>query len=248
MKTTIQGIPLDFEQRGAGPAIVFIHDGVDNNAISDQRFAALVKSGFRVILTNLRGLAAGGAATVDDLSGDAVALLNYFGIGRAVIFGVGRGGCVLLNLLEKHPERIVGSSLVIPPVMAEALHRFAGQDDLIATLQTGNAAPLIWELFNAVAATPSTTPDLTELPALRAWLDQVAKLSRRQKKTGLALLAELQLPLLLIDTPTTKVVRRWQQHLGSRMRACNASLIALLDLLVPRESEEFDEEVFGESN
>jgi pimeloyl-ACP methyl ester carboxylesterase len=247
MKTTHHNITLNFAQNGAGPAIVFIHDGADNHAISDPRFAALVKAGFRVILTNLRGLAQSGEDTVDDLTGDAITLLNYLGIGRAVIFGIGRGGCVLLNLLEKYPERIVASSLVIPPAMAATLHRFAGQDDLRKTLRTDSAAPLLRQLFNAVPAMPAGTPLLTELPALRAWLDQMAKLAQRPKKSALSLLSELQLPLLLIDTPTTPAGRRWRQHLGGRLRAFNSSLLALLDLLIPAESEEFDEEVFGES-
>jgi len=246
MTTTHHNITLDFEQKGAGPAIVFIHDGADNRAISDQRFTALVKVGFRVILTNLRGLAQGGEATVDDLTSDAVALLNYLGLGRAVIFGIGRGGCILLNLLEKHPERIAGSSLVIPAAMAASLHRFAGRNGLLETLRTESAAPLLRELFSADPTTPA--PTLTEVPALRAWLDQIARLPQHSGKSGLALLADLQLPLLLIDTPTPPAGRRWRQHLGGRLRAFNGSLLALLDLLVPGENEEFDEEVFGESH
>jgi adenylylsulfate kinase-like enzyme len=39
-----------------------------------------------------------------------------------------------------------------------------------------------------------------------------------------------------------------QQRLGGRLRAFNGSLLALLDLLVPGESEEFDAEAFGESH
>ena len=246
MKTTHHGITLDFEQNGAGPAIVFIHDGTDNTSITDPRFAALVKAGFRIVLTNLRGLAHGGAATVDDLSGDAVALLNYLGIGRAVVFGIGRGGCVLLDLLEKHPERIVASSLVIPAAMAASLQSFAGRQGLVETLRTDSAAPLLREIFNTVAATP--TPAINELPALRAWLDQIAKQPQRPGKSGLALLAELQLPLVLIDTPTPPAGRRWRQRLGGRLRAFNGSLLALLDLLIPGEDEEFDEEILGESH
>lgn len=248
MKTTLHNITLDFEQKGTGPAIVFIHDGADNRAISDQRFAALVKAGFRVILTNLRGLAQSGEATVDDLTGDAVALLNYLGLGRAVIFGIGRGGCVLLNLLEKHPERIAGSSLVIPAAMAESLHRFSGRNGLLETLRTESAAPLLRELFNAAPTSPAAPSGLTDLPALRAWLDQIAKRPQPSGRSGLALLADLQLPLLLLDTPTPPAGRRWRQRLGGRLRAFNGSLLALLDLLVPGESEEFDEEVFGESH
>jgi len=248
MKTTHRHMTLDFAQNGTGPAILFIHDGTDNRAISDQRFASLVKAGFRVILTNLRGLAQGGAVTVDDLTGDALALLNYLGIGRAVVFGIGRGGCVLLNLLEKHPERIVASSLVIPPAMAATLHRFTGQDELLKTLRDESNGPLLRELFNAVPSMPEGTSILTELPGLRAWLDQMAKLSQRPKKSALALLSELQLPLLLTDTPTPSARRRWRQRLGGRLRACNASLLALLDLLIPAECEEFDEEVLGESH
>ena len=246
MKTTHHNITLNFEQDGTGPAIVFIHDGPDNQSISDPRFAALAKAGFRIIVTNLRGLARGGEATVDDLTGDAVTLLNYLGLGRAVIFGIGRGGCVLLNLLEKHPARIAASSLVIPPAMAASLHRFAGRNGLLETLRSESAAPLLRELFSAVPTPP--TPTLTELPALRAWLDQIAKQPQQSGKSAPALLADLHLPLLLIDTPTTPAGRRWRHRLGSRLRAFNGSLLALLDLLVPNESEEFDKEAFGKSH
>jgi pimeloyl-ACP methyl ester carboxylesterase len=244
MKTTHNNMTLDFEQEGAGPAIVFIHDGPDNCVISDPRFATLVKAGFRIILTNLRGLDRSGDATVDDLTGDAIALLNYLGLGRAVIFGIGRGGCVLLNLLEKHPERIAGSSLVIPPAMATSLQRFAGRNGLLETLRTESAAPLLRELFNAV---PPPTLTLTELPALRTWLDLIARRPQHAGKSGLALLADLQLPLLLIDTPTPPAGRRWRQRLGGRLRSFNSSLLALLDLFVPTESEEFAEEVCNDS-
>ncbi len=245
MKTTHHNITLDFEQNGAGPAIVFIHDGPDNRSISDPRFSALAKAGFRIIVTNLRGLARCGEATVDDLTGDAVTLLNYLGLGRAVVIGIGRGSCVLLNLLEKYPARIAASSLVIPPAMAASLHRFAGHHGLLETLRSESAAPLLQELFSAV---PTPTPTLTELPALRAWLDQIARRPQHSGKSGLALLADLQLPLLLIDTPTPPAGRRWRQRLGGRLRAFNGSLLALLDLLAPGESDEFDEEVFGKSH
>lgn len=247
MRTIQHDIAIDFEQKGVGPAIVFIHDNADNTAITEQRFAALVKAGFRVILTNLRGLAQCGEATVDDLTADAVGLLNYLGIGRAVIFGIGRGGCVLLNLLEKHPERIVASSLVIPPSMVKSLQRFSGRKGLLKRLRIDNATPLIQKLFHAVPTTPAATSPLSELPGLSPWLDRAARLSRQSGKSGMAHLAELKLPLLLTDSPTTPADRRWRQRLGSRLRAFNASLLALLDLLVPGENEELDEEVFGES-
>jgi len=82
----------------------------------------------------------------------------------------------------------------------------------------------------------------------RGWLDQIARLPQHPGRSGLALLADLQLPLLLIDTPTPPAGRRWRQRLGGRLRAFNSSLLALLDLLVPAEREEFDEEVFAESH
>jgi len=246
MTTTHDNTTLDFEQNGTGPAIVFIHDGADNSAISDPGFKALVHAGFRIILTNLRGLAQCCEDTVDDLSDDAIALLNYLGIGRAVIFGVGRGGCVLLNLLEKHPERIVGSSLVIPQSMATSLHRFARHNDLLETLRTESAAPLLREFFRVTPISPATNISLSELPALRPWLDRIEQRPRQLGKTGLALLADLQLPLLLIETPTPLARRRWRQRLGGRLRAFNSTLLALLDLLVPGESEEYDEELFSE--
>lgn len=246
MRTQHQIAALNFKQNGSGPAIIFIHDAPDNNAISDQRFTALASAGFRVILSNLRGLARCGEATIDDLSGDVIVLLNHLGIGRAVFFGIGRGACLLLNLLETHPERIAGSSLVIPAAMAASLHHFAERDDLLKTLRDASAKPLIRDLFHIVPATP--TPALSEIPALCNWLDQAGKRQDRGEESGLALLAELQLPLLLIDTPAPPARRRWRQHLGNRLRAFNGSLLALLDLLIPAEGEEFDEETLRESH
>lgn len=246
MKICQHNIILDFEQNGTGPAILFIHDNEENTAITDQRFVSLAKAGFRVILTNLRGLAQSGETTIDALTGDAVALLNYLGIGRAVIFGIGRGGCVLLNLLEKHPERIVASSLVIPPAMAKSLHHFTGRKRLLKRLQTENAAALIQKLFKTLPVTPPSTTPLSELPGLGTWLDQVATLSQQPGKAGMTILAELKLPLLLIANTNTPTAQRWRQRLGGRLRAFNASLLALLDLIAPGESEEFDDEVLAE--
>ena len=246
MKTIHNITTIGFEQSGTGPAIVFIHDSQDNSAFKDARFADLVKSGFRVILTNLRGFARNSESTLEDLTGDAVALLNFLGIGRALVFGVGRGGCVLLNLLEKHPDRIFASSLVIPSEMAASLHNFTGRKGLLEALRTESSAALVHELFNSAALTAA--PAINELPALRTWLDQISQRAQSSEKSGLGLLADLQLPLLLIDTPTPPDKRRWRQRLGKRLRAFNGSLLAFLDLLIPGEGDEFDDEVLRESH
>src|SRR5512133_3632762 len=127
MKAHINGIEITVDQIGTGPAILFLHDGPDNRAMTDPHFKALADAGFRLLFTNLRGFGQRTGAGLDDLTRDAVALLNFLGVGRAMIFGIGRGGYVLLNLLEKHPGRIAGSSFVVPPAMAESLRKLAGQ-------------------------------------------------------------------------------------------------------------------------
>lgn len=245
MKTHINGMEITVDQIGSGPAILFIHDGSDNHAFNDPRFKALANAGYRVICTNLRGFHQRDTLALEDLTRDTVALLNYLGIGRAIVFGIGRGGYVLLDLLEKHPGRIAASSFVIPTTMADALRNLAGQDDFRLALQEGRFEQLKQALFTPQDGTASTGFTLAELPALRNWIETLAATQRHAARSCSSILAELQPPPVLIEA--TAPVNRKQGRFR-RLRAFNAKLLALFDLLTPEAPDDYEAEDLAENN
>jgi pimeloyl-ACP methyl ester carboxylesterase len=70
---------------------------------------AISAAGFRLITPDLRGFgeseAPEGAYSMSLFADDIVALLDTLGIEKAVIGGMSMGGYVLLNMLERYPER-----------------------------------------------------------------------------------------------------------------------------------------------
>lgn len=240
MKTTINGVELAFEHTGSGPAILFIHDGPDNRAITAAPLATLSKAGFRVVVSNLRGFEPTPSTCLEDLTRDAVALLGYLGIGRAIVFGIGRGGYVLLDLLEKHPGRVAASSFVVPPAAAEALRRISGRDDLREALREGRLEALKKELLNLDSGMRQQSAPLADLPGLRQWIEQVGAKPRSAKQGGLALLADLQLPPLLIEAAIPENRRRSRRF--GRIGAFGGKLQALFDLLAPEVDGDYEEE------
>jgi pimeloyl-ACP methyl ester carboxylesterase len=77
---------------------------------------AISAAGFRLITPDLRGFgesdAPDGAYSMSLFADDIVALLDYLEIEKAVIGGMSMGGYVLLNILERYPERAAAACFI----------------------------------------------------------------------------------------------------------------------------------------
>ena len=94
---------------------MLIH-GFTNYGLSwAPQLAALVHSGYRVILPDLRGHGASSPATalctVSDLAADMVGLLDHLGAGPVVLCGLSLGGMVALQMAVDQPNRV--ASIVV---------------------------------------------------------------------------------------------------------------------------------------
>lgn len=73
---------------------------------------ALSAAGYRVITPDLEGFGESsqptGPLSMSDYADALVGLLDHLGIDRAVVGGMSMGGYVLLNLLDRHPQRLKG--------------------------------------------------------------------------------------------------------------------------------------------
>jgi pimeloyl-ACP methyl ester carboxylesterase len=132
MKACINGNWLVYDDVGCGPAVILIHSFPLCRQMWQAQVEALSGQGMRVIAPDLRGF---GESVCDEesfsleaLSDDINALMSYLGIGRAVMVGISMAGGVLLDMLERYPQRVAATCFLSPAMQpsdaAEQVRRF----------------------------------------------------------------------------------------------------------------------------
>jgi len=112
---SVNGVELEVFEAGkqnAGKPIVLCH-GFPEHAFSwRHQVPALVAAGYHVIIPNQRGYGNSSSPTevteydIEHLTGDLVALLDYFGYEDATFVGHDWGANVVWSLALLHPERV----------------------------------------------------------------------------------------------------------------------------------------------
>jgi aminoacrylate hydrolase len=108
-RINIGELSLNVEERGSGPAFLFIPGLVGLLNAWEFQMAEFSKR-YRCISFDHRG--AGDSDKPKDayatglLARDAIALMNTLGIDKAHVAGTSTGGCVLQNLAIDHPDRL----------------------------------------------------------------------------------------------------------------------------------------------
>jgi 3-oxoadipate enol-lactonase len=142
--TDVGAKELWYEETGAGPALVLIHEGVADSTMWDDHVDELARA-YRVIRYDLPGygrspLPPGAFSHVRDL----VALLDVLGVERASVVGVSVGGRIALELALVHPERVAALVLVGPGLSgwswSEEMERIDEHEE--ALVETGDVEAL----------------------------------------------------------------------------------------------------------
>ncbi len=247
---------LHYEDFGQGPAVAVLHDHPSNRELRTAVFDALAEAGCRVIILNSAGLGSSLRATFSpsEQTAQVLALFTYLGIGRAVVIGIGMGGYVALDLLERFPGRVAKASFVVSAELAADLRRRAGSKGTLEALRSGHCGDLKGVFLHVRRPAPAPP----QLPRLRAWINKLREgrrsAYRSQRRDCAALLANLELPPLLIEEESSSAAYPCPVPLSGignfrTLHALSAPLQSLLNALLPdRESrfEENAEEVFSE--
>ncbi len=139
------GVRLEAEEAGAGegPPIVLLHGLTATRRYVVMGSRALERGGRRVISYDARGHGRSGAAPspeaygYDELARDLGAVLDAFGVSRAVLAGASMGAHTLLRLALDAPERVAGIVVVTPAFDPEAASDYVRWDALAAGLRHG---------------------------------------------------------------------------------------------------------------
>jgi pimeloyl-ACP methyl ester carboxylesterase len=118
-KVHVDGVDLDYEERGAGPTVLLVHGTA---ARLWGSVAADLHGMARAIEYDRRSFGASSDRPVTDLTrhrDDAAALLNALGAGPAVVIGWSIGGVIALDLALARPNLVRALVLVEPPLHAK---------------------------------------------------------------------------------------------------------------------------------
>ncbi|TLM68107.1 MAG: alpha/beta fold hydrolase [Deltaproteobacteria bacterium] len=201
--------PLAYSDTGTGHPVVLIHGFPLCRHMWQPQAACLSRAGYRVICPDLPGFGESppvcGPASMTAYADAVVALLDHLEIERAAIGGMSMGGYVLLNLVERYPQRLQAALYLVTRAAADDAAGKARRGDLAGAVRGGDreVVPLTFEKLLFAPDIPAQHPEL--VGKVRAWMEQASPegvagglLAMRDRKDYVASLPNLQVPALVV--------------------------------------------------
>jgi pimeloyl-ACP methyl ester carboxylesterase len=198
---------LAYDERGDGPALVFLHGHPFSRAMWSAQLASLSDE-LRVVAPDLPGYGASPAVaetmSMRGMADAVVALLDELGIASATVVGLSMGGLVAMELGLGYPERVSGvvlaATTAAPVTAEEAERRRAAAAEIEASGMLGHTVEMLPRLFGPAA---SRDPAIT-VPIAVTMLEThpagpaAALRGRAERPDYERLLRELRPPALVI--------------------------------------------------
>lgn len=142
----VRELEMAYLDVGAGPAVLMLHGFPFDKSMWADQLAALTAAGFRVVIPDLRGFgetkAAGEISTMDDMAGDAAALLDDLQIAEAVVCGLSMGGYVAFEFVHLFPARVLRLVLAGTRAPADNEQEKAGREQQVQTMLRAGMVPI----------------------------------------------------------------------------------------------------------
>jgi pimeloyl-ACP methyl ester carboxylesterase len=224
MKAEINGSTVAYSDRGNGLPLILIHGFPLCRKMWRPQAEALARAGCRVITPDLRGFGESGltsdTVSMDTYADDVVALMDYLGIDKAVVGGMSMGGYVLLNLLERYPERVAAPIFISTKAAGDDDAGKANRTDLAEACRADGILPVA-KAFHNILFAPETLTDTPELvEEVSGWMHasdpqgaSAGLIAMRERKDYVALLGSYNQPALVIGADQDQAVPVENSHI-----------------------------------
>ncbi|MFB7586439.1 alpha/beta fold hydrolase [Streptomyces sp. NPDC056169] len=141
------GIPLAYEDRGSGPALLLVHGHPFDHTMWQPQIDRFSRT-HRVLAPDLRGYgitplgARPDFTDLGDFAEDLVDLLGHLKIQECVVAGLSMGGQIAMELHRRHPERVRGLVLADTFPAAETEDGKAARNAMADRLLAGGAGAM----------------------------------------------------------------------------------------------------------
>lgn len=215
---------LAYDDNGSGPPLLLIHGFPLNRTMWRPQVAALTQAGYRVITPDLRGFGesrmTSAAVSMSSYADDIVALMDHLCLPQAVVGGMSMGSYVLLNLLERYPERVAAAIFIVTRAGADDEAGKAKRTALAATTLAEGMNPVL-EVFRNILFAPATLATHPELIAeVSSWISATDRcgaaaglIAMRERKDYLPLLCAIRQPALVIGAEQDQTIPSDQSRL-----------------------------------
>lgn len=194
---------LAYQDIGRGPTVVFLHDFLLTPDCWQQQVDPLLAAGFRIVLPDLASCPGNGR--LSGYSTGLIDLLDRLGLGRVVVCGMGMGGAILFDLLERVPQRIAGACFIATRPVADDIQEKARRGELVADLLLQDGWSVREELLKRLVAGREKQLSDSDMQAVQQMVhdfdgqDLINSLKAMAKRKDYTrLLKTLQLPTLVI--------------------------------------------------
>jgi 3-oxoadipate enol-lactonase len=171
-------VTLDYKVQGEGPPVLLVC-GCGQPAIAWELGVApsLAGAGFQVVTFDNRGVAPSSSPpapyTIDQMVGDALALLDHLGIETARLGGYSMGGWVAETICARHPDRVVAAALIGSCNESTSWEKAIGAVELDIA-RSGVELPPRFYATETMRYLPNS--DLQEDATVDAWLEMIGDL------------------------------------------------------------------------
>jgi len=223
-KIDINGVNLSIQDSGTnGETIIFIHPFPFNKSVWQEQFDFFKKTN-RVITYDIRGF---GNSTLDVKKSsiplyaeDLIQLLDDLQLNKVIACGLSMGGYILLNAIERYPERFTAIILADTQCIADSKEEQQKRYETIKTLEVKGTADFVEGFINK-AFSPRTLENNAELVekmrqlmlsnSVGAFTSALSAMAQRRETC--TLLNKLSIPALVISGKNDIVIQPTQAEL-----------------------------------
>lgn len=175
MKAFVNNIHMAYDDMGNGPAILLLHGFPFNRKMWQPQLETFAVSGYRVIAPDLRGFgetpSGGQPFTINTHVDDIIMLMNYLGIGRAVVVAASTAGHLTLEMNTCHAHRFAASCFLSPTLHPSEAAEKVHLQDLAELVREGHHQTAIDVLCNKYLPEHKSLHVQQQAYDVRTWME-----------------------------------------------------------------------------